>query len=722
MSKFIHEAHVYELLSQSGILTPKYVVIDDIKDEDKYKDFFKDGESVVLKGIADNLWHKSDNGALKFINFSKDNFVKNYLQIKESLASHGYKKSSVLACSKVSFKKVDLPSEGFFSIKRDRAAGVIINFGLGGIHTEFLASNFNDSILTWSYKITTPEEACRQCLEHVVGKVWTGNIRQGEELISKDTLLKLLKSFWTLAEVVDKTGIDLLEVNPVVIGEDGGVYALDGVGISSKDDEEEDQLVDRKVDEKSLLSPEKIGIIGVSEKSSSFGSRILANILKSKIDNSNITVIKLNSESFLGIPCVSDISSLKESPVDALILSLPAAIKTKVILDLIEQGGGASVCYLVAGGIGDGADTDGLLEKIKWRLESARREGEWVPALVGPNSLGVVLSPLHFNSLFLAEERLPIEFKEDGNIGFVSQSGAFFVTRFSNEVDLPIKYGFCIGNQIDLKISDFVKVCATDLSIKVMGVYAEGFDELDLLNFAKISQNLKNEGRRVVLYKGGRSSEGAEAAAGHTGAMAGDFQIQYKVLEDAGVLVAESIQEFSTYLRILSHYPDIKSIKNVSIITNAGFESVVAADILGRDDFVENPGMLYKIGDSDKDALDLLVKKHRLNGLVSSANPMDLTPMASDSAYFDVIEYFCSTKTDLIIVGLIPLTETLVIEKSSALIYAKKYKEMSERYDKPIFIVIDSGKIYDDYRDAFIKAGLAVFSHMESALSSIRKL
>ena len=69
-SPFIPEHEIYGLLSRVGIKTPRYCFVDD---DSKVVDApFASGDPVVIKGIARDLWHKSDYGALTFCNFDVD--------------------------------------------------------------------------------------------------------------------------------------------------------------------------------------------------------------------------------------------------------------------------------------------------------------------------------------------------------------------------------------------------------------------------------------------------------------------------------------------------------------------------------------------------------------------------------------------------------------------------------------------------------------------------
>ena len=56
----------------------------------------------------------------------------------------------------------------------------------------------------------------------------------------------------------------------------------------------------------------------------------------------------------------------------------------------------------------------------------------------------------------------------------------------------------------------------------------------DLLATALAARKAIAAGKWVVMYKGGRSAEGQKAASSHTGALAGDWELQKALLKRAG--------------------------------------------------------------------------------------------------------------------------------------------------------------------------------------------
>lgn len=717
-NQFIHETAIYQLIARHGIHTPVYSTIKSESDISKLP--FQVGEPVVVKGLGKDLWHKSDEGALHFIDYSLKNIKQTFNTIKKNLIGK-YDLIEVLICKRVRFQSsTALPTEAFISIQNDIAHGLNISVGIGGIYTEHWASELKAGILTWPVAFLTPKLALEAFKKHLIGKIWLGKLRQSKPLTTEPIILNFLNQLWELAKTIEQKNIKLLEINPMVLDKSGYPVALDGVGLYG--DEPQKIVQQPPLKSSALLNPKSIAITGVSDKSGSFGTRILDNLINSELSKSQIKVIKPGMQSFRGVECYENLQKLKQNPVDALIIALPAKITVATLMELCEQDVGADIVYLVAGGLGDGADKNGLGRKISKFIENRKNQGLWTPAIIGPNSLGIVLSPLKISTLFISRNRLPINFHYNGNIGFISQSGAFFITRLSNSPKLAIKYGFCIGNQMDKKASDIIKAMSEDIDLKIFSVYIEGFSDGDAIEFAEAARTIIAVGKKVILYKGGRSSEGMEAAAGHTGAMAGNYDLQKNLFKNSGIIVTEGFDEFTTLLKWFSTYPDYEKPQKVVVISNAGYETVASADHLGADKKTGQPNLLMPLSGKNRNKLETIIEKNGLKGLVAAANPLDLTPMAGDKAYLDCIRYMTETDADTIVLCIIPLADMLqVFNQEKVKNFVDELKKIIQTTKKAMGVVVDSGDVYDQYRKMFIQAGIPVFRSIEDLFKPLVK-
>jgi acyl-CoA synthetase (NDP forming) len=700
---FLHEGRAYGLLAAAGLRVPRHGFLESGPLP------FAAGEPIVLKGIADQLWHKSDKGAVHFGPFDAEALRAEAAAMQARVSEHPW--IGGLVCEKVAFKRLaGLPTEALVSLKRDPEAGWLAVCGIGGLQADAWAALAPP--LIWPLALCTPEQALADLREHWLGRTWLGRQRGTEALTDEAKLLAFLQGLWKAAEGLAREGVTLLELNPVVLDAEGLPTALDGVGTLEPGAAGAPATPDPAWYQ-ALVAPRDLVIAGVSSREGTVGRIILENAQRSKLPSGALRLIKPGAAEFLGLPCLDSVAGLAAAPTDQLIVSLPAAQTLEMVEQLCAQGGGATVVYVVAGGLGDGADTEGLGKRLVACLEAHRRAGKWTPALVGPNGLGLYSPDLDLNTLFIPDEKLPLRPKA-GHAALVSQSGAFLITRLSRRPELGLRAAVAIGNQMDLRCSDFLAGFGADPAVKVVGAYLEGFAPGDLKATAEAAKRLRASGRRLLLYKGGRSQEGMAAASSHTGALAGDHALQASVLRRSGAMLAERIEAFDAALSWLGAYAE-GSPRRVAIMTNAGFESVASADLL------EGPFRGSTLSEAETAALAQAIEAHGLAGLVSPRLPLDLTPMADEAAYLAGAKLLLASEADAVVVGLVPLTRRLGTADPAAFApFAKALADLAREAGKWLGVAVEGGALYDAYRQGLREAGLPVFLTMEEALEGLR--
>ncbi|MDP1831654.1 MAG: acetate--CoA ligase family protein [Geothrix sp.] len=700
---FLDEAKAYGLLAAAGLRVPRHGFLEAGPLP------FAPGEPIVLKGIADQLWHKSDQGAVHFGIFDAEALKAEAAAMRQRVAEHPW--IGGLVCEKVAFKRLaGLPTEALVSLKRDPDAGWLVVCGIGGLQADAWAALAPP--LIWPIALTTPEQALDDLRAHWLGRTWLGHQRGTEALTDETRLLAFLQGLWRAVEGLEKEGVTLLELNPVVLDGEGLPTALDGVGTVEATAATTGAAPDPAWYQ-ALLNPRSLVIAGVSSREGTVGRIILENVRKSGLPEGSLRLIKPGAHEFLGLPCLATVADLAADPTDQLILSLPAPQTLEAVEQLCRQGGGATVVYLVAGGLGDGADTDGLGKRLVACLDEHRRAGKWTPAIIGPNGLGLFSPDLALNTLFIPEVKLPLAARP-GHVALASQSGAFLITRLSRRPELGLRAAVAIGNQMDLRCSDFLRGFASDPAVKVVGVYLEGFAPGDLKATAEAAKDLRASGRRVLVYKGGRSQEGMAAASSHTGALAGDHALQAAVLRRAGVMLAERMEAFDAALAWLGAYPEGRP-ASIAIMTNAGFESVASADLLN------GPFRGAKLTEAETAALAATLEAEGLTGLVSLRLPLDLTPMANEAAYLATARLLLATEAEAVVVGLVPLTVRLDTQHPDAIqAFASALADLTRASGKWVGVAVEGGHLYDTYRQGLRAAGLPVFLTMEEALEGLR--
>jgi acyl-CoA synthetase (NDP forming) len=711
-SGFVHEIRAYELLKEAGLASAEWAVV---KDQADIKSLpFAAGASVVIKGVAVDVWHKSDLGLVAFEDFDAEIIAGHHERMKSIASAHGTYIGTLVA-RKVDFKRLSgQPTEALVALRKTPEAGWTIVMGIGGILTNAWGEEIRP--LLWPVAMTAPEDAFADFKEHWLGKTWLGNLRQGKTLTDENKLMTFFKGLWRLVGLLEREGASLLEMNPVVLDEEGSPIALDGVGtIEPTKEQQKKAAFDPVKVQEMLLRPKTIALAGISNKPGNPGRTILDNLLKGGMEREGIIPIKPGTAEIDGLPCLNGVEDLKDKPVDILIISLPAPVAVETIEQLCNQGGGAEILYLISGGIGDGADTSGYGKRVQDFLSKRRAENQWAPLIIGPNGLGFLSSDKKINTLFIPDEKLPAKLP-GGPLSLVSQSGAFLVSRLSACPYLPMRYACSIGNQMDLSLSGFLKALGSDPSLKILANYVEGFAPGDLMEFAETAKELTAKGRRVVLYKGGRSQAGMAAASSHTGALAGDWELQKALLVRAGVIVCESLADFDAVLCWLASFPDGKP-KKTAVVTNAGFESVVSADL------VEGGLEAVCLTDAETSDLNRIIEKNGLSGIVGAHMPLDLTPMASETPYLESIDLVAKGEADSVVVGLVPLTQRLSTQDPQKMDeFANAILNIARKTNTRIGVAVDAGLDYDVCRKSIMKAGLPLFNTLERALLGLRKL
>ena len=700
---FLHEAEGYALLARAGWAVPRHGWLDAAPP-------FAAGEPVVVKGLGEDLWHKSELGAVQFAPFDSAALGRAAEAMRSRLAAAGHRWIGALVCERIAPARAEgLPAEGFVSLVRHEA-GWIALVGCGGLQAEALAASVPP--LRWPLALLTPAEALAELERHLLGRVWLGTLRGMTALTSRGQLAAFVQSIWSLAALAEAEQIALIEVNPVVLDSGGQPRPLDAVGRRAAPGLE--RIAPAEGFLTSLTNPCRVAIAGVSEKLGGVGRTILENLQRCPALTGQLVVIKPGETALLGAPCVPDVAALRAAPVDLLLLALPAEAAANVLAELIAQGGGARVVGLVAGGLGDGADTTGLGARLVAKLRAARAAGRWTPTVIGPNVLGHWVPAQKIDTSFIPEEKLPRP-APGGSLALLAQSGAFILCRRSRQPRLRLRLAVSLGNQLDAALPDFLHALAADPGCRAIAAYVEGFAPGQLA--ATVQAALKLRERRVplVLLRAGRTAAGQAAAATHTGAMAGDLTLERELLTRVGVKFADSIAAFDAAINWLSVFPELRS-GPLAFVTNAGVEAVNASDLATPRQPVAT------LSDSATRALAHLLAEEKLAGLVAPRLPLDLTPTAGERAFLRAAELLLAGDAAVLLIGLVPFTRQLATEPEPAAEFGRALAALVRAAGKPAGLVVDAGSDYENFRAALAEGELPVFTRAEEAIAGLHVL
>jgi acyl-CoA synthetase (NDP forming) len=685
------------------------------------------GARVVLKVVAEGIQHKTELGGVAVV--ERDGPA-----IDEAMRAMAARLAARLA-TRLSARLAAVPPAGFIvsewvdhdaslagellvALRWTPDFGPIVAVGAGGIHAELLARDLRSGrqLAMISTETRGPAEIEAALREATVVRLATEPQRGRDPLLPMAALVDLVERLRILAAASMPDELLELEVNPLAVA-GGRLVALDVLAHLGPEPgaprlrhaaPSRDKL-------EHLLRPRTIAIAGVSS-GENIGRTILRNTLRDGFDPSAITVVKPGATEIEGCHCVPDVAALP-SKVDLFIVAVSAAAAADLVPDVIERDAADSI-VVIPGGLEETAAGSGYAARIHEALEAARARPAGRPVLNGGNCMGIRSRPGHYDTLFIPETKLAGSGGRPAALAIVAQSGAFAISRLSRLEGLDPRYVISVGNQADLTIGDHLEHLSTDESIRVFGVYVEGFAPLDGSRFLRAARTIRDRGGVVVLYRAGRTQAGARASASHTAAIAGDALVTSTLARAAGVMVADTIEEFDALLGAFVRLDGRAAAGNrVGAVTNAGFECVAIADSVGtlRMATLDEPTVTRLGG---------LLRDHGLEGFVEVHNPFDLTPMADDATFAEVAEAILdSPAVDVGLVGNVPFTPTLHTLPAEGLAdrgsVAARLAELWRRTTKPWAAVVDAGERYDPLVRELESAGIPTFRTADAAMRAL---
>jgi acetyltransferase len=315
---------------------------------------------------------------------------------------------------------------------------------------------------------------------------------------------------------------------------------------------------------KTFFAPRGVAIVGASSDPTKLGYGLARNLALSSYPGA-VHLVNPQGGSLFGRPVYQRISQAPD-PIDLALLLIPAAAIPSALKECGERGLRAAV--IMAGGFRETGAHGAALETEC--LEIARSYGM---RLLGPNSVGLLDTHLPLNATFLPQaEALP------GEVAFISHSGAICaaILDWAAGQGLGFSRLISLGNQADLNETDALAAIAGDPATRVLTMYLEGIG--DGRRFIEVASQVARQ-KPIVALKVGRFPGGQQAAASHTGALAGEEHAYAAAFQRTGVLRAATSQELFDWARALAWCPPPAGCR-AAILTNAGGPGVTAADAI----------------------------------------------------------------------------------------------------------------------------------------------
>lgn len=313
-----------------------------------------------------------------------------------------------------------------------------------------------------------------------------------------------------------------------------------------------------------LFTPEQVALVGATDREGSVGRALLENLTRFE---GEVFPVNPNHDTVLETTCYPEIGSIPNpGAVDLAIVAVPVDSVSE-ILQQVGRVGIRNVVVVTAGFSETGQEGQ--------RLEANLREiaDEYELNVVGPNCVGVISTPVSLNATFI--QATPSE----GSISLVSQSGAFIsaVLGWADQHTIGFKDVVSLGNEAVLDEIDFITEWDDDSETEVIMAYLEDIE--DGRRFIETAREVTTD-TPIVVIKTGHTEAGAEAAASHTGSIAGSDRAYQAGFNQAGVIRAGNLQEVFDIARALAGQP-LPDHKGVAVVTNGGGPGVLAADAIG---------------------------------------------------------------------------------------------------------------------------------------------
>jgi indolepyruvate ferredoxin oxidoreductase beta subunit len=721
----LFEHEVYTLVQLVGAISPPhhlFLSTEELISEEALAQF--PGDDVVLKIVSPDIVHKTEANGIVFVRKDYET-VRN--ELDRLIARHRGRADvrGVLVVEHVERVRPGFGNELFVGIRATREFGPVMAAGLGGIDTEYLAVRMKPGIAV--AKASAMDTSAEDFLELFKGtaayEILSGRARGRRRIVSDGELLRCFRAFLHLAQrfCVDRgeegPDVEELEVNPFAFRQQR-LIPLDGRGSLAPAAKALPPRPLEKVGR--LLEPEAIAVLGVSSNTMNFGRIILNNVIECGFPREHVHVIKEGESEIDGVRCVPGLSELPE-PADLLVIAAAASHLPDIAREVVESGQVGSA-VIIPGGVGETEGSGDIAAEVRSVIAAGRRRPDGGTVFLGPNSLGAVSRPGGYDTFFIPKDRLDQRWgAPPRRVALVSQSGAFIVSRLSNLETLDPTFAVSVGNQIDLTPSDLLTVIGARDDIDVIGVYTEGFNDLDGLTLLKSIAEVTRKGKDVVFYKAGRTEPGRTAAAGHTASVAGDYDVCQAAAGQAGALVTDTFKEFEQLMEICTalHGREVRGVR-VGVVSNAGFETVGMADaIQGQRYQVE----MATLSEASLTRLAEVLEEQGLGRLVNVRNPLDITPMAKEKAYEGALRVMLDAEeVDALVVGIVPLTSALMatapeIEDPASL--AHLVPRLFAGAQKPLVAVVDSGSRYEPLVRALRLGGVPVFRSADQAIRSL---
>ena len=357
-----------------------------------------------------------------------------------------------------------------------------------------------------------------------------------------------------------------------------------------------------------LLEPASVVVVGASNRVGSVGGTVWRNLHAGQFKGPIFGVNPKHTE-LDGKAIHARIANLPQAPDLAVLCTPPDTVAG--LIDALGQLGTRAAIVMTAG-----------LSPVQKQamLDAARPH---LLRVLGPNCLGLLSPRIGLNASFAHTDALA------GDVAFVSQSGALVtaVLDWATSRRIGFSHMVSLGERADVDFGDLLDYLASDGRTRSILLYIESIESpRKFMSAARAAARNKP----VIVVKAGRAGNGMQAAASHTGALAGSDIVFDAAIRRAGMLRVDTLQDLFMAAETLARFSgkrDDGSDEALTLMTNGGGAGVMAADAAAL------AGVpLRALSDALRDQLDAL-----LPPTWSRANPVDIIGDAPVQRYTETL-------------------------------------------------------------------------------------
>ncbi|MFH1512482.1 MAG: acetate--CoA ligase family protein [Bacillota bacterium] len=710
----LYEHEVYELLKLVGLQTPVYRYVTGAEQVTDALIAPFGGKDIMVKVVSRDLAHNQRYGGVKKVSIADPLFIRYVLShMRKDVLSHfadGEKPriDGFLLIEFIHFTQA-IGDEIMVGFQEDSSFGTVVTLSKGGDDAEFFAKYYDPANLLIA-PITLDD--AKNLLDRLNIRHKYRDMGHPERLaqiaLAVTRLSELGLQYSLFTRPCPAFYIKALDLNPIVFSKDGRFVAVDGYAefVPAADCGDAGVQPDQQ-GLKLFFEPKGVVVTGVSTDPGKYSmARNIVNLLMDLGRTDILCVNPKGGETVIGgrafplYRCIGEI----DAPYDLLVYAAPGQYSIPFVESVPP---GKSVILI------SGIPADMDYRQFAREIARVRKPGVRV---IGPNCMGVFAAPREgqrgVNTLFIEEARLSIPLSERSNAVLLSQSGAMSITCVErNQQTAIFRTIVSFGNKVDVNIPDLTAYFDQDKKIDVIAIYAEGLGAGEGRQFYSL---LCQAHKPVIVYKSGRTEAGAKAAASHTAAMSGSYEVFRAACLQSGCILTEELDDFYNYTKafaVLSRHRARGC--RVAGVVNAGLEATMGADILNE----LTPAALAP------ETVETL-KALNTHGLVNvETSFLDLTPMTDDPLYARFIEaVLLDPNVDCLFVGIVPHVDSLKTVEGNYLdedAIGPLLVSAFRKTQKPVVVSVNAGRHYQALVRYLEENGLPVFSDIRSAIRSL---